>query len=48
MTAFIEVQSANVIFPTRKGPFQALANIDLSIHQGEFVTLTRAAASPRC
>jgi nitrate/nitrite transport system ATP-binding protein len=39
MTAFIEVQSANVIFPTRKGPFQALADIDLAIHQGEFVTL---------
>ena len=39
MTAYIDVQSANVIFPTRQGPFQALADIDLAIHQGEFVTL---------
>ena len=39
MTAFIEVQNAEVTFATRKGPFQALRNIDLAIHKGEFVTL---------
>ena len=39
MTAFIEVQGAEVTFPTRKGPFQALQSIDLQIHKGEFVTL---------
>ena len=39
MPPFIEAQAANVIFPTKKGPFQALADIDLSIHKGEFVTL---------
>jgi nitrate/nitrite transport system ATP-binding protein len=39
MTSFIEVQNANVIFETRKGPFQALRDIHLTIHKGEFVTL---------
>ena len=39
MTAFIEVQNAEVTFATRKGPFQALRHIDLAIHKGEFVTL---------
>ncbi|MBP6336932.1 MAG: ABC transporter ATP-binding protein, partial [Vitreoscilla sp.] len=39
MTAFIEVQGAEVTFQTRKGPFQALQSIDLQIHKGEFVTL---------
>ncbi|MBK7617181.1 MAG: ABC transporter ATP-binding protein [Burkholderiales bacterium] len=39
MTAFIEVQGAEVTFQTRKGPFQALQSIALQIHKGEFVTL---------
>jgi nitrate/nitrite transport system ATP-binding protein len=39
MTAFIEVQAAEVTFPTRKGPFQALQDVNLQINQGEFVTL---------
>jgi len=39
MTAFIEVQGAEVTFQTRKGPFQALQGIDLAIAKGEFVTL---------
>ena len=39
MTAFIDIQGAEVTFPTRKGPFQALRDIDLQIQQGEFVTL---------
>jgi nitrate/nitrite transport system ATP-binding protein len=39
MSAFIEVQQANVVFATPKGPFQALRDIDLSIYRGEFVTL---------
>ena len=39
MTAFIEVQGAEVTFATRKGPFQALQGIDLRIDKGEFVTL---------
>ncbi|NDY92738.1 ABC transporter ATP-binding protein [Ideonella livida] len=39
MPAFIEVQQANVIFPTPKGPFQALRDIHLQINKGEFITL---------
>jgi nitrate/nitrite transport system ATP-binding protein len=39
MSAFIEVQGAEVTFATRKGPFQALRDIDLHIAQGEFITL---------
>jgi nitrate/nitrite transport system ATP-binding protein len=39
MSAFIEVQGAEVTFQTRKGPFQALRDIDLKIEKGEFVTL---------
>jgi len=39
MKPFIEVQSAEVTFQTRKGPFQALRDIDLAIHKGEFITL---------
>ena len=39
MAAFIEVQQANVIFQTAKGPFQALRDIDLQIEKGQFVAL---------
>ena len=39
MKPFIEVQNANVIFETKKGPFQALRDISLTIDKGEFVTL---------
>ena len=36
---FIEVQDADMVFQTRKGSFHALANVNLTIAQGEFVTL---------
>ena len=39
MTAFIEVQHAEMVFETRKGDFHALHDIDLTVAQGEFVTL---------
>jgi len=39
MTAFIEVQSAEMVFTTKKGRFHALRDIDLSVNKGEFVTL---------
>ena len=39
MSAFIEVQQANVVFQTKKGPFQALRDIDLKIDKGEFISL---------
>jgi nitrate/nitrite transport system ATP-binding protein len=36
---FIEVQHAEMVFETRKGRFHALANVNLTVAQGEFVTL---------
>jgi nitrate/nitrite transport system ATP-binding protein len=38
-TDFIKVESAEMVFSTKKGRFHALREIDLSIAQGEFVTL---------
>ncbi len=37
--AFIEVQAAEMVFNTRKGPFHALRDIHLQVRQGEFITL---------
>ena len=39
MEKYVELDRINVIFPTNKGPFQALKDISLSISQGEFITL---------
>jgi nitrate/nitrite transport system ATP-binding protein len=36
---YVELDRINVIFPTKKGPFQALSDISLNIAQGEFITL---------
>ena len=36
---FIEVQNAEMVFDTRKGSFHALTKVNLTIEQGEFVTL---------
>ncbi|NHZ96507.1 ABC transporter ATP-binding protein [Massilia sp. CCM 8734] len=36
---FIEVQHAEMVFDTRKGRFHALSNVNLTVAQGEFVTL---------
>ncbi|CAN5415283.1 ABC transporter ATP-binding protein [soil metagenome] len=36
---FIEISGAGMTFPTRKGPFVALRDIDLRVAKGEFVTL---------
>jgi len=36
---FIKVENVEMVFPTAKGPFHALHAIDLSVAQGEFVTL---------
>jgi len=38
-TDFIRVENAEMVFTTKKGQFHALREIDLSIAQGEFVTL---------
>jgi nitrate/nitrite transport system ATP-binding protein len=39
MDRFIDVQSAEMVFTTRKGRFHALREIKLSVAKGEFVTL---------
>ncbi len=36
---FIKVESAEMVFETRKGRFHALRDINLSVAQGEFITL---------
>jgi nitrate/nitrite transport system ATP-binding protein len=38
-TKFIEIQGVEQTFKTKKGPFQALRDIDLNIAKGEFVAL---------
>ena len=39
MKSFIEVQTVEMVFSTRKGRFHALREIDLKVEHGEFVTL---------
>jgi nitrate/nitrite transport system ATP-binding protein len=39
MKKFIEIQGVEQTFKTRKGKFQALRDIDLTVAKGEFVTL---------
>ena len=36
---FIEVQGAEMVFKTKRGPFHALRDINLRVAKGEFVTL---------
>src|SRR4051812_27195375 len=36
---FIEVQNASMVFETRKGSFHALADVNLTVEQGQFVSL---------
>jgi nitrate/nitrite transport system ATP-binding protein len=38
-TDYIKVENAEMVFTTKKGNFHALRDINLSINQGEFVTL---------
>ena len=37
--SFIDIQNAEKVFETRTGGFHALANVNLSVAQGEFITL---------
>ncbi|MCG2582908.1 ABC transporter ATP-binding protein [Massilia sp. TS11] len=39
MQKFIEIQHADMVFHTRAGRFHALADINLTVAQGEFITL---------
>jgi len=36
---FIEVQNVEMVFQTRKGSFHALTRVNLTVEQGEFITL---------
>ena len=38
-TKYIQIQGVGQVFPTRKGPFIALRDIDLTVAKGEFVAL---------
>jgi nitrate/nitrite transport system ATP-binding protein len=39
MESYLKVERVGMTFDTKKGPFIALREIDLAIHNGEFVTL---------
>ncbi len=39
MEKYVQVENVNLVFETKNGPFVALQNINLSVAQGEFVTL---------
>jgi len=39
MSKFIQIQNVEMVFTTKKGRFHALREIDLTVDQGEFVTL---------
>jgi len=39
MQKFVRIESVGQVFSTRKGPFVALRDIDLTVAQGEFITL---------
>jgi nitrate/nitrite transport system ATP-binding protein len=36
---FLRIENAGMVFPTRRGPFVALRDINLDVKRGEFVTL---------
>jgi len=39
MSDYLQIEAVTKVFETRKGPFTALGKIDLSVKEGEFVTL---------
>jgi nitrate/nitrite transport system ATP-binding protein len=39
MRKFVRIENVGQVFQTRKGPFVALRDIDLTVAQGEFITL---------
>jgi nitrate/nitrite transport system ATP-binding protein len=36
---YVQIENVGVVFPTKQGPFTALQDIDLTLRQGEFVSL---------
>ena len=39
MERYLHIEGLGITFPTRRGPFTALTDIDLAVKKGEFVTL---------
>jgi nitrate/nitrite transport system ATP-binding protein len=39
MSVLLDISNIDMVFPTPKGPFTALKNVDLKIEEGEFVSL---------
>ena len=39
MEKYVQIENVNMVFVTKKGPFVALQDINLSVEQGEFITL---------
>jgi nitrate/nitrite transport system ATP-binding protein len=39
MDRFLQIEHLEMTFPTKRGPFTALTDIDLTVEQGEFVAL---------
>ena len=39
MERYVQIENVNMVFDTQSGPFVALQNVNLSVAQGEFITL---------
>jgi nitrate/nitrite transport system ATP-binding protein len=39
MEKYVQIENVNMVFDTKKGPFVALQDVNLSVEQGEFITL---------
>ncbi len=39
MEKYVQIENVNMVFDTKQGPFVALQDINLSVTQGEFITL---------
>jgi len=39
MEKYVRIESVNMVFDTKKGPFVALQDVNLNVTQGEFITL---------
>jgi nitrate/nitrite transport system ATP-binding protein len=37
--AFLDLSGVSIEFPTRKGPFKALDNVNLKIDKGEYISI---------
>ena len=39
MSILLDISHIDMVFPTPKGPFTALKDVDLQINKGEFISL---------